>query len=361
MKATLFELAQIVEGILIGSGETLITSATPAHSANSDSITFLLDSKFKNILNHTKAACAVVPKDFSESEGIALIQVDDVNAAFNKIAAFFRPPRENMIEGVSTKAVISELALIGEGASIGAGVYVGNDVQIGKRCVIYPGVTLLDGAQVGDDTVIFPNVTLYENCRVGSRCIIHASAVIGSYGFGYDSSNRKHILSVQFGNVVLGDDVEIGANTTIDRGTYDSTVIGDGTKIDNLVQIGHNCSIGRHNLICAHTGVAGSTVTGDYVVMAGRVGVRDHLKIGDGAVIGAMAGVMLDVPAGARIVGIPATPEKEQMKKQVALAKLPEMRKEFISLQKETAHMKEQISLIEAKLKDHEVVQREIQ
>ena len=360
MKATLFELTQIVNGVLIGSGETLVTSATPAHLANSESITFLLDPKLKKILDHSKAVCAVVPKGFSETEGIALIQVDDVNAAFNKIAAFFRPPRENMIEGVSTRAVISDTAKIGEGTSIGAGTYIGDNVQIGKRCVIYPSVCLLDGTQIGDDTVIFPNVSIYENSRVGARCIIHASAVIGSYGFGYDSSDGKHTLSVQYGNVVLGDDVEIGANTTIDRGTYDSTFIGDGTKIDNLVQIGHNCSIGRHNMICAHTGIAGSSVTGDFVVMAGRVGIRDHLKIGDGAVIGAMAGVMLDVPAGARIVGIPATPEKEQMKKQVALAKLPEMRKEFLFLQKEVKHMKDQISLLEAKLQDYDISQRDL-
>ena len=353
MRATLFELAQMVDGILVGSGEITVTSAAPAHLADSDSVTFLLDPKLKNILRESKAACAVVPKGFSDADGIVLIQVDDVNSAFNMIASFFRPPRGNMIEGISPSAVIADSAQIGEGTSVGAGAYIGNEVQIGERCVIYPGVVILDGARIGSETTIFPNVTIYENCCVGSRCLIHASSVIGSYGFGYDSTNGRHILSVQYGNVVLGDDVEIGANTTIDRGTYDSTFIGNGTKIDNLVQIGHNCSIGRHNLICAHTGMAGSTISGDYVVMAGRVGVRDHLKIGDGAVIGAMAGVMLDVPAGARIVGIPATPEKEQMKKQVALAKLPEMRKEFIALKKETVCLKEQILLLQAKLDGH--------
>ncbi len=353
MRATLSKLAQMVDGVLVGNGEIMVTSAAPVHLADSDSITFLLDSKLKNILRESKAACAVVPKGFSESGGIALIQVEDVNSAFNIIASFFRPPRGNMIKGISPGAVIADSAKIGEGTSIGAGVYIGNEVQVGERCVIYPGVVILDGTRIGSETTIFPNVTIYENCCVGSRCLLHASSVIGSYGFGYDSTNGRHILSVQYGNVVLGDEVEIGANTTIDRGTYDSTFIGNGTKIDNLVQIGHNCSIGRNNLICAHTGMAGSTISGDCVVMAGRVGVRDHLKIGDGAVIGAMAGVMLDVPAGARIVGIPATPEKEQMKKQVALAKLPEMRKEFIALQKETASLKEQILLLQAKLDGH--------
>ncbi len=350
MKATLFDLNRMVGGVLLGNGNIEILSAQPVHLAHSHDITFLTNPNLKNALVESKAGAAVVPKSFSDANGKSLVQVDNVTEAFDKIAAFFRPRRMHMVNGISDQAVIAETARLGDGAAVGAHAYIGNDVVIGSRCIIYPGTVILDGTEIGSDTTIFPNVTIYENCRLGSRCIIHAGAVIGAYGFGYDSTTGKHILSVQFGNVSLGDDVEVGANTTIDRGTYDSTFIGDGTKIDNLVQIGHNCSIGPHNLICAHTGMAGSTVSGEYVVMAGRVGVRDHIKIGDGAVIGAMAGVMLDVPAQARIVGIPATPEKEQMKKQVALAKLPEMRKEFIALQKETAALKEQLALLQSKL-----------
>ena len=222
--------------------------------------------------------------------------------------------------------------------------------MIGRNCVIHPNVVILDGTRIGDEAVLFPNVTIYENVEIGARCLIHAGAVIGAYGFGYDSSTGIHRLSAQLGNVVIENDVDIGANATIDRATHGSTRIGEGTKVDNLVMIAHNCSIGRFNLICAHTGVAGSTVTGDYVVMAGRVGVRDHLKIGDGAVLGAMAGVMADVPEKSRIVGIPATPEKEQMKKQVALAKLPEMRREFIALQKETARLAAELEKVQKRL-----------
>ncbi|MGI5831209.1 MAG: UDP-3-O-(3-hydroxymyristoyl)glucosamine N-acyltransferase [Thermoguttaceae bacterium] len=346
MQATLLELARLVNGGILGEGTKVIRSAQPVHLASEDAITFLEDPKSKSLLEKSHAGAAVVPLSFSEAEGKSLIQVENVTLAFNTIASFFRPPRTKMISGISPQASVAESARIGEMTAIGPGAYIGNQVVIGNRCTIYPNTVILDGTVVGDETVIYPNVTVYENCSIGARCILHAGAVIGSYGFGYDSTSGRHILSVQFGNVVLGDDVDIGNGTTIDRGTYDSTFIGEGTKIDNLVQIGHNCSIGRHNLICAHTGVAGSTVTGDYVVMAGRVGVRDHLKIGDRAVIGAMAGVMIDVPPGSRIVGIPATPEKEQMKKQVALAKLPEMRKEFIALQKDMASLKEQITLL---------------
>ena len=346
MKATLFELSEMVGGKIIGDGNKVITSAQPAHTADANAITFLQDSKSKSLLDHSKAAAAVVPLTFTEAGGKTLVQVEDVLSAFTKMAFFFRPPRKQTLRGISHQASISPSAQIGEETSLGPGVYIGEEVVIGKRCIFYPNVCILDGAKIGDDTILFPNVTVYENCQIGARCIIHSGAVIGAYGFGYDSSSGKHILSVQLGNVVLGDEVEVGACSTIDRGTFDSTFVGDGTKIDNQVQIGHNCSIGRFNLLCAQVGMAGSTTTGDYAVIAGQAGIRDHLTIGDYAVIGAMAGVMADVPPKARIVGIPATPEMEQMKKQVALAKLPDMRKEFIALKKETALLQEQLSFL---------------
>ena len=346
MKVSLLELARLVGGVVEGDSSMTISSAEPTHLASEGSITFLETTAKKGILDGCRASAVLVPEDFPTDSGLTVVRVANVGSAFDKIAAFFRPPREKMVSGVSPAAFIADSARLGEGTSVGAGAYLGNDVVIGKDCVIYPNVTVLDGTIVCDGTVLFPNVVIYENCEIGARCLIHASAVIGAYGFGYDSSTGVHRLSAQLGNVVVQDDVEIGANSTIDRATHGSTVIGAGTKIDNLVMVAHNCSIGRNNLICAHTGVAGSSVSGDYVVMAGRVGVRDHLKIGRGAVLGAMAGVMADVEEGARIVGIPATPEKEQMKKQVALAKLPEMRREFIALQKEVARLTAEIEKI---------------
>jgi UDP-3-O-[3-hydroxymyristoyl] glucosamine N-acyltransferase len=189
------------------------------------------------------------------------------------------------------------------------------------------------GCKLGVGVVIFPGAVLYEDTLVGDRAIIHAGAVIGCYGFGYKLVEGKHVLSAQLGHVEIGCDVEVGANTTIDRGTYGPTFIGEGTKIDNQVQIAHNCRIGRHNMLCSQVGIAGSTSTGDYVVMAGQVGVRDHVHVGDRAILGAMAGVTNDVPAGATMIGIPATPEREQKLKQAALSKLPEMRKQLKELQ----------------------------
>ena len=168
--------------------------------------------------------------------------------------------------------------------------------------------------------------------------------MLGAYGFGYCSENGRHQLSAQLGNVILEADVEVGAGTTIDRGTYGPTIIGEGTKIDNLVMVAHNCRIGRHNMLCAQVGIAGSTSTGDYVVMAGQAGVRDHVHIGSRAMLGAKAGVMSDVPDDARVVGIPATPEREQMVKQAVLSKLPEMRRQLKRLQ----HMVEQMAELQS-------------
>ena len=185
---------------------------------------------------------------------------------------------------------------------------------------------------------IFPNVVLYENTVVGPRCILHAGAVLGAYGFGYDQVDGRHCLTApSWATSSLGADVEIGAGTTIDRGTYGPTVIGEGTKIDNLVMVAHNCHIGRHNMLCSQVGIAGSTATGDYVVMAGQVGVRDHVRIGRGAVVGAKAGVINDIPDAARMIGIPATPERDQKGQAGRLRPLPEMRQQLKQLQRTVA------------------------
>jgi UDP-3-O-[3-hydroxymyristoyl] glucosamine N-acyltransferase len=192
----------------------------------------------------------------------------------------------------------------------------------------------MSGCRLGRNVTIYPNAVLYDNTQVGDRSIIHSGAVLGCHGFGYRFMGGRHEPSAQLGNVEIGCDVEIGAGTTIDRGTYGPTTVGDGTKIDNLVMIAHNCRIGRHNMICSQVGIAGSSSTGDYVVLAGQVGVKDHVRIGDGAVLGAMAGVTHDVPPGAHMFGIPATDEREQKVRLATLAKLPDMRRQLKALQR---------------------------
>lgn len=332
MQATLGELALLVGGRLAGDEHLIIRGAAPLRDAGPGDITLIDNADRAHHLSGTKASAVVAPQGFTSGD-LPVILVDDTHRAFAAIVGHLRPARATRRGGISPQAVVSPSAKIGQNVEIQALASVGDDVEIGDGCTIHPGARIMAGSKVGAETVIFPNAVLYEDTVVGQRCILHSGAVLGAYGFGYTCEGGRHKLSAQLGNVVLGDDVEVGANTTIDRGTYGSTSVGDGTKIDNQVMVAHNCRIGRHNLLCSQVGIAGSTSTGDYVVMAGQVGVRDHVKIGDRAMLGAMAGVINDVPADARVVGIPATPEREQMIKQAALAKLPEMRKQLKALQ----------------------------
>src|SRR5207248_330249 len=194
---------------------------------------------------------------------------------------------------------------------------------------LHAGVVVGADCLLGDDVVLYPNAVLYDGTIVGDRVIVHANAVLGADGFGYRFQNGRHVKVPQLGHVEIGSDVEIGACTTIDRGTFQATKIGAGTKIDNLVQIGHNCRIGQHNLLVSQMGIAGSSSTGDYVVVAGQVGIVSHVNIGDRVVIGGQAGVTKDVADGQRILGSPATPEREQKKILMSLEKLPEIRREL--------------------------------
>jgi UDP-3-O-[3-hydroxymyristoyl] glucosamine N-acyltransferase len=234
---------------------------------------------------------------------------------------------------------------LGADVEVHPGATIGDDVVIGDNVTIHSGVRIMPGCVVGRDTTIFPNAVLYEETRIGERVIIHAGAVIGAYGFGYRQVDGAHQLSAQLGYVVIGNDVEIGACATVDRGTYGATIIGDGSKIDNLVQVAHNCRLGKHNLICGQVGIAGSTTTGDYVVMAGQVGVRDHVHIGQGAVLCSMAGISNNVADGEIMLGQPATPLRRQKVQMAAIAKLPEMRREFRKLQQQLTELQQRLGV----------------
>lgn len=343
MQLTLEQIADLVSGQLSGDPQLSVTGANTLRDAEPGEITLAEHSDLARQLGESRAAAVIVPRDF-EPSGIPFIAVGDVHAAFAAIVSRFRPPRPAKKIGVSAAAHVSHWARLAEGVEVHPGAFIGDDVTIGAGSTIHHGACIMAGCRIGENATIFPGAVLYENTEVGDRVTIHAGAVIGAFGFGYRQVEGQHQLSAQLGNVILEDDVEIGAGATIDRGTYGATRIGAGTKIDNQVQVAHNCRIGRHNLLCAQVGIAGSTVTGDYVVMAGQVGVRDHVQIGQGAVLGAMSGIMHDVPEGARLVGIPATPEREQMQKQAAWAKLPAMRREFKNLVKRVQELEEQLA-----------------
>jgi UDP-3-O-[3-hydroxymyristoyl] glucosamine N-acyltransferase len=339
MVTSLGELAQLVAGQVVGDPALRIAGFSTLNAAGRNDITLLDSAEKAHILARSSAGAVVVPLGYTTTNRPS-IQVADVHAAFVKIASYFRPARRDAPTGISQQALISRSATIGADADIHAGAIVADDVEIGAGSVIHSGVNLLAGCRIGDQVTIFPGAVLYENTRIGARCIIHAGAVLGAFGFGYKLVEGRHVLSSQLGFVELGPDVEVGAGSTIDRGTYGATFIGEGTKIDNLVMIAHNCRIGRHNLICSQVGVAGSTTTGDYVVMAGQVGVRDHVHIGTGAVLGAKAGVSGDVRDGVRMLGTPAVPEREQKLLFATISKLPEMRKQLKELQREIEELR---------------------
>ena len=271
MAHTLGELARLVDGTVHGDPHQPITGASPIMTAAAGELTMIDKPERLKKLAGTRAAAFVATTAVVEACGaslpLAVIEVADAHAAFTKIVAAFRPQRTATSVGISAAAVISSSAKIGPDCEIHPLATIGDDVEIEAGCVIHSGVRILAGSKIGEGTTIYPNAVLYENTLVGARSIIHAGAVLGAYGFGYKQFAGKHVLTSQLGNVELGSDVEIGANTTIDRGTYGPTRIGDGTKLDDQVMIGHNCVLGKHNLICSQVGIAGSTSTGDYVVM----------------------------------------------------------------------------------------------
>lgn len=334
MPITLGELARLVGGALWGDASLELMGAATLGLARAGEIT-LADHPDRDRELAASPAAAVIATPDVECSGKPAIVVSDVHAAFATAVRHFRPPRSQQPIGVSPLAVVSPTAKLAADVNVYPGATIGDDVEIGPGTTVHAGVHLMAGCIIGAQVTLFPNVVVYEDTRIGDRAILHAGAIVGAYGFGYRQVDGRHQLSAQLGHVEIGCDVEVGAGTTIDRGTYGATVIGEGTKIDNLVMIAHNCRIGRHNLICSQVGIAGSTSTGDYVVMAGQVGVRDHVHIGDRAVVGSQAGVSNDVKAGEEILGSPATPARQAKLQMAALAKLPEMRRQFRALQRQ--------------------------
>ena len=338
----LADLAKMVGGRLRGEPSTLITNAWPLDDAEPGTITLVDHEDRLAKLAESQAAAVLLPADAPETE-LPAILVENVHAAFEQIVSHYRPRKRSRVSGVHPNAVVHDTASLGANVSIGPGAVIEARCVIEDHVTIGPNAVIGAASHIGQQTDIGAGVVLYDGTLVGRRCTLHSGVVLGADGFGYRQQEGEHVLVAQLGNVQIDDEVEIGANSTIDRGVYGPTRIGQGTKIDNLVQIGHNCQIGKRNLICSQVGIAGSTSTGDYVVMAGQVGVRDHVHIGTGATLSAMAGVSNNVPEGAIMLGAPATPLRDQKLQMAAIAKLPQMRKEFKALIREVAQLREQL------------------
>lgn len=328
MSASVRQLAELVGGQVLGDAEATIHRAQSLDEAQSGDITFVEDEKHLRLLTGSRASAAVVPVSVT-SAVIPLLQVADPLAAFVTIVRHLRGVSKTSPIGIDPRSAIHPTAEIGSEASVFPFACIGEGSIVGARCRIHAGAVVGRFCRLGDDVTLYPQAVLYDGTILGHRVTVHANAVIGADGFGYRLHDGRHDKMPQLGHVEIGDDVEIGACTTIDRGTFQATQVGAGTKIDNLVQIGHNCKIGRHNLLVSQMGIAGSSSTGDYVVVAGQVGITDHVHLGDRVMVGAKAGVTKDVPPGLRMLGAPATPEREQKRILMTLERLPEIRRDI--------------------------------
>lgn len=336
----LAKLAALVDGKVEGDDQVAISGAASIGRSQQGDITLADAPRLAKQLRDSQASAVVVSSGFVPTAQPRIV-VENVHEAFARIVAHFRPQYDSASTGRSDAAHIAPSAQLADDVIVHPFASIEQEVIIEAGAVVHSGVRVMAGCRVGAGVILFPNVVLYPGTIVGARSIIHAAAVIGGYGFGYKPIDGAHVRGAQLGNVEIGCDVEIGAGTTIDRGTYDATTVGDGTKIDNQVQIGHNCRIGKHNIICSQVGIAGSCTTGDYVVMAGQVGLSDHLHVGHHAILGAKAGLMNDVPDEAVFIGVPATPERDQWRMWGHVRQLPNMRRTIKKLQQQLEQVTE--------------------
>lgn len=328
----LSDLAQRLEAALDGPEDLDVRGVAGLRDAGMGEITFVADDKHLKDIAASKASAFIVPNT-APPLGVPALRVRNPRLAFAKALDLFHVKRPAP-GGVSDRAFIGRDVVLGADPTVHPGAVIGDGCRIGARAVIHSGVVIAPGVTIGDDCILYPNVTVREDAVIGSRVILHPGAVIGSDGFGFVTDRGVHHKIPQVGGVIIGDDVEIGANSTVDRATLGNTVIGKGTKIDNQVQVAHNVAIGEHCLLAAQVGIAGSTTLGKYVVIGGQAGVGDHLTVGDQVMAGGGTGITRDIEGGRVIAGHPALPLREWLKVQASLPKLPELRRIIAELER---------------------------
>jgi len=341
MSRSLKEIASYIGGSVSGNGDVPIHHIRSLQEAENGDLTFFTNPRYRAQLQKTRASAILVPKDF-DIPGKNLLLAANPYAAFAKLLHLFYPDKEETPK-ISVDAWISPDSAIDGEATIYPGVYIGEKVRIGRKVVLYPGVFVGDGVEIGDGSVLYPNVTVYRRCRIGKRVVLHAGVVVGSDGFGFANPGRENIKVPQVGIVQIDDDVEIGANTTIDRGTLDKTWIKKGVKIDNLVQIAHNVVIDENSIIVAQVGISGSSTLGKGVIVGGQVGIVGHIEIGDHVMVAAKSGIHKDVPARQTVSGYVQMPHQDWLRTLACFPKLPDMRKTLTNLQKRIEELEEKI------------------
>ncbi|MBC8481523.1 MAG: UDP-3-O-(3-hydroxymyristoyl)glucosamine N-acyltransferase [Planctomycetes bacterium] len=332
---TLDQLAQHVGGKVIGDGSITIKSASTLERAGSEDITFLTNRKYTNQLKTTKAGAVVVGSQIESNS--ALLIADDPYYAFRQIVVLLHGHRQHKKTGISKNAFVADSAEIGKDTDIHNFVTIEENVTIGSGCVLYPGVFIGKDTTIGDGCIIYPNVVVYDKCTIGSRVILQANATIGEDGFGFATHNGCHHKIPHIGSVIIEDDVEIGSNAAIERGTIDDTIIGQGCKIGDQVVIGHGTQLGPHCLLVAQVGIAGSAKLGHHCVAGGQAGIVGHINIGDLVTIAAQGAVINDIPNGSTLMGSPAIDANKAKRAYALIEYLPEMRKSIRKLEKKLA------------------------
>jgi UDP-3-O-[3-hydroxymyristoyl] glucosamine N-acyltransferase len=324
------ELAPLLNGDILGDPEIEITGVSGINEAKEGDITFVSAKRYLKDISKCRASCIIV-KDPLTSTDLTQLKVFNPYLVFAKLLEHFYVKPGKPV-GTSKDAIVSDKSEVGRNVSIFPYAYISDGASIGNGTTVYPYVFIGENTTIGEDCILHPHVTIRENVKIGKRVIIHAGTVVGSDGFGYVMDNGEHCKIPQVGGVIIEDDVEIGSNVSIDRATTGNTIIGKGTKIDNLVQIAHNVKIGKNSILVAQVGIAGSSEIGDYVILAGQVGVADHCKIESGTMIGAQSGIRGNVSTGA-YSGSPAIPHKEWLKAQAIFSKLPDLQKKLRELE----------------------------
>ena len=342
MPLTTAQIAEQLHGELIGDGNVIINGIAPAESARPGNLTFAETERYFAAAEQSQAAAILISGPFTSCKK-PLIRVPNARVSMARLLPVFFPPEAHG-HGVHPSAVIDSSAQIDSTAHIGPNCVIGPGVRVGARSALMAGNYVGRDCRLGDEVCLFPNVLIYPRSEIGNRVVIHGGTVIGSDGYGYVFDEGIHRKILQLGNVVIQDDVEIGANSAIDRAALGSTIIGQGTKIDNLVHVAHNVVIGRHCLIMGQVGFAGSTRLGDYCVIASQSGIAGHLTLGKQATVGAKSGVMRDIPDGGTVLGIPAMPDRQTKRSWIGIQQLPEMTRRLRQLEEEVKELRARLT-----------------
>ena len=343
VEITLQQICDIVGGRLMGDPGCPIVSVASIEEAEQGQISFLANPKYARLLPRTRASAVIVPLDLPVPAGINALVHENPSMAFVKVTALFSPPLPTARNGISKKASVAEGVRLGHDVGIEDYVVIAEGASIGDRTHIFPFVYVGQDVHIGSDCILYPNVTVREGTLLGDRVIIHSGTVIAADGFGYISVDGRHVKIPQTGIVTIEDDVEIGANVTVDRARFGRTVIGRGTKIDNLVMVAHNVKVGENCILVAQVGISGSTEIGRNVILAGQAGLVGHIKIGDGAKVTAQSGVTKDVPPGAVIAGTPARPLDQERKAMAATYRIPQLLRDVEELRQKLKALEERL------------------